>query len=133
MIYMETLSVIRAAQQSPDRSRELLPAVGVPRRPTSGLQDRGSGVEQRLGLFTQLWGSPGPGEREDVFRASLIMAASEEINRQGPAGMLQLLPLVGGRDRGEVEGKGGGVVGYVERPEGREERRRWTGTPGDTP
>lgn len=59
-------------------------------------QDRGSGVEQRLGLFTQLWGSPGPGEREDVFRASLIMAASEEINRQGPAGMLQLLPLMVG-------------------------------------
>ncbi|TNN84752.1 hypothetical protein EYF80_004797 [Liparis tanakae] len=112
-----------------------------PDQPTSPIKtalmlettDRGSGVEQRPGLFTQLWGSPGPGEREDVFRASLIMAASEEINRPGPAGMLQLLPLVGGRDGGEVEGKGGGVVGYVERPEGREERRRWTGTPGDTP
>ena len=61
-----------------------------------------AGVEQRLGLFTQLWGSPGPGEREDVLRASLIMAASEEINRQGPAGMLQLPPLTegGGVDRG---------------------------------
>lgn len=54
------------------------------------------GVEPWLGLFTQLWGSPGPGEREDVFRVSLIMAASEEINRQGPAGMLQPLPLVWG-------------------------------------
>lgn len=34
------------------------------------------------------------------------MAASEEINRQGPAGMLQLLPLMGGRGqrRGEVDG-----------------------------
>lgn len=71
-------------------------------------------VEQRLGLFTQLWGSPGPGEREDVFRVSLIMATSEEINRQGPAGMLQLLPLVGGKGwrRSEQHGrKGGGVVG----------------------
>ncbi|KAA8581277.1 hypothetical protein FQN60_002858 [Etheostoma spectabile] len=93
-------------QQSPDRSRESVPAVGVPCRPTSGrAQDRrGSRVEQRLGLFTQLWGSPGLGEREDVFRVSLIMAASEEINRQGPAGMLQLLPLMGGRDRGVGDG-----------------------------
>ena len=62
-----------------------------------------AGVEQRLGLFTQLWGSPGPGEREDVLRASLIMAASEEINRQGPAGMLQLPPLTeGGGGTGEM-------------------------------
>lgn len=73
-------------------------------------------MEQRLGLFTQLWGSPGPREREDVFRASLIMAASEEINRQGPAGMLQLLPLVGGRDGGE--GEADGVEGKVESQKG---------------
>ncbi len=81
-------------------------------------QHRGSMVKQRQGLFTQLWGSPSPGEREDVFRASLIMAASEEINRQGPAGMLQLLLLMGGRDGGEerwtVHGGrgGGGAVGH---------------------
>lgn len=76
-----------------------------------------AGVEQRLGLFTQLWGSPGPGEREDVLRASLIMAASEEINRQGPAGMLQLPPLTeGGVGQRRVEvvevgvgGRPGGV------------------------
>lgn len=53
------------------------------------------------------------------------MAASEEINRQGPAGMLQLLPLMGGggggQRRGEVEGLEGkeevwwGIGG---RPEG---------------
>lgn len=106
-------------------------------------QDRGSRVEQRLGLFTQLWGSPGPGEREDVFRASLIMAASEEINRQGPAGMLQLLPLTGGRDRGEERWTAwrerrrcGGGRWKARRGvdvEGGEERRRWTRTPGDTP
>lgn len=35
------------------------------------------------------------------------MAASEEINRQGPAGMLQLPPAgAGGRDRGEVRWTG---------------------------
>lgn len=70
-----------------------------------------AGWNSSSGLFTQLWGSAGPGEREDVFRASLIMAAWEEINRAGPAGMLQLLPPVGG----------GGVV---------MERARRTRTPG---
>lgn len=99
-IYLRLL-LIQAVPQGSDRSRELLPVVGgFPVVPPQA-QDRGSRVEQRLGLFTQLWGSQGPGEREDVFRASLIMAASEEINRQGPAGMLQLLPLMGGRGRGE--------------------------------
>lgn len=57
--------------------------------------------------------SPGPGEKEDVFRASLIMAASEEINRQGPAGMLQLLLL----KKGEGQRRGGQAG----------EGRRWCG------
>lgn len=71
------------------------------------VQDHGSRVEQRRGLFTQLWGSAGPGEGEDVFRASLIMAAWEEINRAGPAGMLQLLPPAGGGGVWSVRGRGG--------------------------
>lgn len=58
-------------------------------------------------LFTQLWGSAGPGEGEDVFRASLIMAAWEEINRAGPAGMLQLLPPAGGGGAWSGRGHGG--------------------------
>lgn len=66
-------------------------------------------------LFTQLWGSAGPGEGEDVFRASLIMAAWEEINRAGPAGMLQLLPPAGGGGAWSGRGHGGpahrGVAG----------------------
>lgn len=82
-------------------------------------------------LFTQLWGSPGPREIEDVFRASLIMSTSEEINRPGPAGMLQLLPsLVGvkGQTRGEVDS-----VEWKEevaRRGGWEARRREDGRPG---
>lgn len=84
-----------------DRSRDSLPAVGVASGWSRGspltwlrAQDRRWLGRTWLGLFTQLWGSPGPGEREDVYRVSLIIAASEEINRQGPAGMLQPLPLV---------------------------------------
>lgn len=67
--------------------------------PSTHLRSRitAAGWNSSSGLFTQLWGSAGPGEREDVFRASLIMAAWEEINRAGPAGMLQLLPPAGGR------------------------------------
>lgn len=81
--------------------------------PSAHLRSRitAAGWNSSSGLFTQLWGSAGPGEREDVFRASLIMAAWEEINRAGPAGMLQLLPPAGGR----------GVV---------RERTRWARTPG---
>ena len=71
------------------------------------VQDQGSRVEQRRGLFTQLWGSAGPGEGEDVFRASLIMAAWEEINRGGPAGMLQRLPPAGGGGAWSARGRGG--------------------------
>lgn len=112
------LSAVEASRKRRDRSRELLPVVrGFPVSPPQ-TRDRGSGVEQRHGLFTQLWGSPGPGEREDVFRASLIMAASEEINRQGPAGMLQLLLLwgveerwTGGRERRRCVGVAGRPVG----------------------
>ncbi|CAB1428826.1 unnamed protein product [Pleuronectes platessa] len=88
------------------RASEDLPTLTV----TDLAQDRGQrGGTVAGALFTQLWGSPGPGEREDVFRASLIMAASEEINRQGPAGMLQLLLLLmgglqgGGRPERRVE------------------------------
>lgn len=128
-------------QRTSDRSHESLPAVGeaggcsgglqrgegeVPRRPDSGPRIVDCGVEPWLGLFTQLWGSPGPGEREDVFRVSLIMAASEEINRQGPAGMLQPLPLVWGEGECTACGETRG------RPElgGDEQRRRRTHTPG---
>lgn len=102
-----------------DGSRERLPAAaggpggrdlggrrGFPVDPPR-VQDHGSRVEQRRGLFTQLWGSAGPGEGEDVFRASLIMAAWEEINRAGPAGMLQLLPPAGGGGAWSGRGRGG--------------------------
>lgn len=95
-------------------------------------RDRGSGVEPRPALFTQLWGSPGPGEREDVFRVSLIMAASEEINRQGPAG--DAAAPATGRGSGVAAqhvGKYGGVG--ETRMGGDRQGRRWTRTPGDTP
>lgn len=124
--------MLQASRKTCDRSRESLPvARGFPVDPPQ-TQNRGSRVEQRLGLFTQLWGSPGPGEREDVFRASLIMAASEEINRQGPAGMLQLLLPVGGGGTDRVKGKEEVWWGSTKASRG-EERRQWTCTPRDPP
>lgn len=103
------ISGLQGCEHSSDRSRDFLPEVGgVPCRPTSDCV-----VEQWLGLFIQLWSSPGPGKREDVFRASLIMAASEEINRQGPAGMQQLLPLTGGSGGVWTGRRPVGVGGYT--------------------
>lgn len=82
---------------------------GFLRRPTSGpgpWWQRGGTAA--WACLLSCGGSPGPGEREDVFRASLIMAASEEINRQGPAGMLRAPGAEGG-------GGGGGVARWKER------------------
>lgn len=97
--------MIRAALQSSDRSREFLPGGGGGcggggGSPSTHLSPRivAAGWNSGWACLLSCGGSPGPGEREDVFRVSLIMAASEEINRQGPAGMLQqLLPLTGGK------------------------------------